>query len=174
MGFLTGKTAIITGAGRAVLSDGSCGSIGYGIATAYAKEGANIVITGRNVKKLQAAKEELEAKYGVKVLTVQADIAAGNDTFSDRHPCFQAKTRGLQRDIILHPFAQPWFDVDVVCLQPDPTVIQQPVVITQIHSNLHNTVLPGQTGETDLAFSAMSVFTVKPGKLRDRQFCTLA
>lgn len=39
MGFLTGKTAIITGAGRSVLSDGSCGSIGYGIATAYAKEG---------------------------------------------------------------------------------------------------------------------------------------
>jgi len=33
MGFLTGKTAIITGGGRAVLSDGSCGSIGYGIAT---------------------------------------------------------------------------------------------------------------------------------------------
>ena len=48
MGFLTGKTAIITGAGRAVLEDGSCGSIGYGIATAYAKEGANLVITGRN------------------------------------------------------------------------------------------------------------------------------
>ena len=39
MGFLTGKAAIITGAGRAVLKDGSCGSIGYGIATAYAKEG---------------------------------------------------------------------------------------------------------------------------------------
>ena len=59
MGFLTGKTAIITGAGRAVLSDGRCGSIGYGIATAYAKEGANLVITGRNVKKLEDAKEEL-------------------------------------------------------------------------------------------------------------------
>lgn len=29
MGFLTGKTALITGAGRAVLQDGSCGSIGY-------------------------------------------------------------------------------------------------------------------------------------------------
>ena len=48
MGHLQGKTAIITGGGRAVLSDGSCGSIGYGIATAYAKEGANLVITGRN------------------------------------------------------------------------------------------------------------------------------
>ena len=57
MGFLTGKTALITGAGRAVLQDGSCGSIGYGIATAYAKEGANLVITGRNVKKLEEAKQ---------------------------------------------------------------------------------------------------------------------
>ena len=52
MGFLAGKTAIITGAGYAKLSNGRCGSIGYGIATAYAKEGANLVITGRNVKKL--------------------------------------------------------------------------------------------------------------------------
>ena len=72
MGFLTGKTAIITGAGRAVLEDGSCGSIGYGIATAYAKEGANLVITGRNVKKLEAAKEELErlaSKYKLLLLT---------------------------------------------------------------------------------------------------------
>ena len=79
MGFLTGKTALITGAGRAVLQDGSCGSIGYGIATAYAKEGANLVITGRNVKKLEAAKEELERLYGIKVLTVRADVCAGGD-----------------------------------------------------------------------------------------------
>ena len=57
MGYLKGKTAIITGAGRSVLSDGRCGSIGYGIATAYAKKGANIVITGRNVQKLEDAKE---------------------------------------------------------------------------------------------------------------------
>lgn len=79
MGFLTGKTAIITGAGRAVLSDGRCGSIGYGIATAYAKEGANLVITGRNVKKLEDAKEELERLYGIQVLIVQADVNADAD-----------------------------------------------------------------------------------------------
>ena len=79
MGFLEGKTAIITGGGRAVLSDGSCGSIGYGIATAYAKEGANLVLTGRNVKKLEDGKKELEEKYGIKVLAVQADINAGAD-----------------------------------------------------------------------------------------------
>lgn len=79
MGFLTGKTAIITGSGRAVLSDGSCGSIGYGIASAYAKEGANLVITGRNVQKLDDAKEELERLYHIKTLTVQADVSAGAD-----------------------------------------------------------------------------------------------
>ena len=74
MGYLKGKTAIITGAGRAVLSDGRCGSIGYGIATAYAKKGANLVITGRNVKKLEEAKEELERLYGIEVLVLQADV----------------------------------------------------------------------------------------------------
>ncbi len=79
MGFLTGKTAIITGAGFATLSDGRCGSIGYGIATAYAKEGANLVITGRNLKKLEDAKNALESQYGIKVLIMQADVNAGAD-----------------------------------------------------------------------------------------------
>ena len=79
MSFLKGKTVIITGGGYAVLSDGRCGSIGYGIATAYAKEGANLVITGRNVQKLEDAKEELERLYGIKVLTVQADVNDGAD-----------------------------------------------------------------------------------------------
>ena len=77
MSFLKGKTAIITGAGKAVLTNGECGSIGYGIATAYAKEGANLVLTGRNVKKLEDAKVELEEKYGIKVVVVQADVSAG-------------------------------------------------------------------------------------------------
>lgn len=79
MDFLKDKTAIITGGGRAVLSDGTCGSIGYGIATAYAKEGANLVLTGRNKQKLDDAKEELERLYKIKVLAVQADVSAGSD-----------------------------------------------------------------------------------------------
>lgn len=79
MSFLLGKTAIITGAGRAILSDGRCGSIGYGIATAYAKEGSNLVITGRNTEKLNAAKEELERLYGIQVLTIPANVNAGTD-----------------------------------------------------------------------------------------------
>ena len=82
MSFLKGKTAIITGAGKAVLTNGECGSIGYGIATAYAKEGCNLVLTGRNIKKLEDAKLDLEAKYGIKVVIVQADVNAGADNES--------------------------------------------------------------------------------------------
>lgn len=67
MGMFTGKTAIITGGGKAK-------SIGYGIAVAYAKEGANLVLTGRNEQKLKDAKEELESLYGIKVLALQADV----------------------------------------------------------------------------------------------------
>ncbi|MFR3272724.1 MAG: SDR family NAD(P)-dependent oxidoreductase [Slackia sp.] len=37
------------------------------------KEGCNLAITGRNLQKLEDAKAELEEKYGVKVLPLQAD-----------------------------------------------------------------------------------------------------
>ena len=63
---LEGKVAIITGGGKG-------GGIGYGISTAFAKEGANLVITGRSVPKMEAAKAELEELYGIKVLVCQAD-----------------------------------------------------------------------------------------------------
>ena len=76
MGYFTGKIIIITGAGFATLKDGSAGSIGFGIATAFAKEGANLAITGRNVKKLEAAKERLESEFGIRVLPIQADVNA--------------------------------------------------------------------------------------------------
>ena len=63
---MQGKVAIITGGGKG-------GGIGYGLSTAFAKEGVNLVITGRNVKKLTDAQEELERLYGVKVLPMQCD-----------------------------------------------------------------------------------------------------
>ena len=57
MGKFDGRVAIITGGGKG-------GGIGYGLSTAFAKEGCNLVITGRNTKKLDDAKEELERLYG--------------------------------------------------------------------------------------------------------------
>ena len=79
MGRFTDKTVIVTGGGFAGLKDGSAGSIGYGIDVAFAKEGANLVITGRNIAKLEEAKKRLEDEFGVNVHWVQADVNAGAD-----------------------------------------------------------------------------------------------
>ena len=49
--------------------------IGFGLAKAFAKEGANLTITGRTMSRLEAAREKLEAEYGVKVLPITADGA---------------------------------------------------------------------------------------------------
>ena len=64
---LDGKTAIITGGGK---------GIGYGIARAFAKEGANLVLTGRTLSRLEDAKDKLEKDFpGIKVLPITADGA---------------------------------------------------------------------------------------------------
>ena len=73
MGIFDGKVAIITGGGKAK-------SIGYGIAVAYAKEGANLVLTGRNEQKLLDAKEELERLYGIKVLPLAVDVTPSDES----------------------------------------------------------------------------------------------
>ncbi|MBR2608425.1 MAG: SDR family oxidoreductase [Bacteroidales bacterium] len=63
---LEGNVTIITGGGK---------GIGFGLAQAFAKEGSNLVITGRTESRLLAAKDRLEAEYGVKVLPLVADGA---------------------------------------------------------------------------------------------------
>ena len=104
MSYFANKTAIITGEGFSVLSDIRCGSICYGIATAYAKEGANFVITGRDVKKHERTKSELEAAYGIKVLAVPADVTrtgqqrrcSGRRGRLLGHPCAYKQRAGIR------------------------------------------------------------------------------
>ena len=59
--------------GKVVLITGGARGIGYGIAKAFAEEGANIVITGRTASTLNEARENLEADYGIEALFVVAD-----------------------------------------------------------------------------------------------------
>lgn len=66
MSKLENKVAIVTGGGK---------GIGYGVASAFAREGANLVITGRTLSTLEKAKEDLEKEYDIKVLPVVADGA---------------------------------------------------------------------------------------------------
>lgn len=67
MGNMQGKVVLVTGGGK---------GIGYGVAKAFAKEGADLVLTGRTEQTLLTAKEKLESHYGVKVMTMTADGAA--------------------------------------------------------------------------------------------------
>lgn len=58
------KVVLITGGGK---------GIGYGIARAFAKEGYDLVITGRTEDTLNQAKVQLETEFSISVLALVAD-----------------------------------------------------------------------------------------------------
>jgi NAD(P)-dependent dehydrogenase (short-subunit alcohol dehydrogenase family) len=68
MKLLTGKTALITG--------GSAG-IGFAIAAAYAKQGANLVLVGRDEQKLSGKAANL-LPYGVEIRHISTDLSNRN------------------------------------------------------------------------------------------------
>jgi len=63
---LDGKVAIVTGGGR---------GIGKFIATGLAEAGANVVITSRKIKNLEAAAQEISQEYGATVVPVACDVS---------------------------------------------------------------------------------------------------
>jgi len=62
---LKGKTIVVTGGGS---------GLGKSMTTYFLELGANVVITSRNIEKLEKVKTELEAQTGGKVLPVQCDV----------------------------------------------------------------------------------------------------
>ena len=69
---LTGKTAIVTGAGQ---------GIGRGIALVLAERGASVVLNGRTPAKLAAVKKEIDAAGGQSVVAV-GDVGSRSDVAS--------------------------------------------------------------------------------------------
>ena len=69
MNTLDGKTALITGAGQGV---------GQGIAMALAKEGCNVVVTGRTLEKCENTVELLKDR-GVQAIAVKCDVKNDDD-----------------------------------------------------------------------------------------------
>ena len=62
---IKGKTIVVTGGGS---------GLGKAMATYFLELGANVVITSRNIEKLQTVAAEMEAATGGKVLAVQCDV----------------------------------------------------------------------------------------------------
>ena len=54
-----------------VLITGATSGIGEAMARAFAKEGENLILTGRRVERLQALKEELQSTYPDQKVSVQ-------------------------------------------------------------------------------------------------------
>ena len=63
---LTGKTALVTGAGK---------GIGRAVAEALAREGMNVALLARDRAALEALAEDLTARHGVGALALSADVA---------------------------------------------------------------------------------------------------
>ena len=66
---LKGKVALITGSAR---------GIGKEIALGFAKEGADVIINGRNIEKAAAVAKEVE-RMGVRSLAIRADVSRSED-----------------------------------------------------------------------------------------------
>ena len=63
-----------------VLITGATSGIGEACANLYAKNGYNLIITGRREEKLNQLKLNLENNFSVKVLTLCFDVRNGSET----------------------------------------------------------------------------------------------
>jgi NAD(P)-dependent dehydrogenase (short-subunit alcohol dehydrogenase family) len=90
---LHGKVAVITG--------GSSG-IGYAIARAFASEGCNLVITGRNEKKLLAVSKELAASATSHPIKVAAEVCDVREPYAVDALFDMVQTRFGHIDILIN------------------------------------------------------------------------
>ena len=59
---------------KIVFITGATSGIGEGCARKFASEGANLILNGRNVAKLESLKAELESAYGIEVCLLPFDV----------------------------------------------------------------------------------------------------
>ncbi len=67
---------------KIVLITGASAGIGEACAYAFAKEGANLILTARRIDKLEKIKEDIEENHSVKVLALNLDVSKRNEVIS--------------------------------------------------------------------------------------------
>jgi 3-hydroxy acid dehydrogenase/malonic semialdehyde reductase len=77
--------------GKWVLITGATSGIGRACAELFAKNGANLVLTGRREDRLEAAQNILQEKYGCKVKTYAYDIRDFNESVKMANDLLQAE-----------------------------------------------------------------------------------
>ena len=93
---LNGKVALVTGGGK---------GIGKFIATGLAEAGANVVLTSRNRKNLEATAHELESNFNIKALPVAGDLEDPDDIDS----IFKTAMNRFSRiDILVNSASSNW------------------------------------------------------------------
>lgn len=68
---LTGKIAVVTGASS---------GLGIQMATAFAKQGANLVVLARRFERLEELANKLSNEYNVRVLPIKCDVTSSEET----------------------------------------------------------------------------------------------
>ncbi len=82
-----------------VLITGASSGIGYEFVNLFAKDGANLVITSRNERKLINIKNMIEKEYNVKVFTISKDLVR---TESPEEIYEQLKKENISIDILVN------------------------------------------------------------------------
>ena len=59
---------------KVVIITGASGGLGHAAAVRLAKEGARLVLVGRNMEKLESAKKDSEKAGADEILIIQADV----------------------------------------------------------------------------------------------------
>ncbi|CAH0215604.1 hypothetical protein SRABI106_01848 [Rahnella aquatilis] len=100
----------------------------------------------------------------------QQCVSGINIATTHRQPRREAEVSTFQTGIIAQPPAEPRLHVDIIGLKINFPVIEQTIGVVQIHTQLHNAVLPVKTRQAKLPFGAMAVVAVQPGHLRNVEF----
>ena len=66
---------------KTILITGASSGIGAGMAREFAQKGYNLAVCARRLERLEALKQELESKYGVKVITKVLDVTHYDQVF---------------------------------------------------------------------------------------------
>lgn len=103
---LTGKTALVTGASQ---------GIGKAIALAFAREGANVIVTARSADKLSKLEKDIET-LGAKAFAAPADIGVESDV---RRVADEAIKKFGSVDILVNNAAIIHPRINVVDFDPD-------------------------------------------------------